>query len=99
MLQNGVSHRCACVKLRAKGGGIAPFGEVLTSLKTVSRDVGYRSDSIAISRDMGLLKEQAVKDYCLRRNYFKTFLLELIAVRLIPVICPAGRARTNNYWN
>ena len=29
---------------------------------------------------------------------FKTFLLELIAFRLIPVICPARRAKPENYW-
>ena len=29
---------------------------------------------------------------------FKTFLLELIAVGLIPVICPARRAKTENNW-
>ena len=28
----------------------------------------------------------------------KTFLLELIAFRLIPVICPARRAKPENYW-
>ena len=40
MLQNGVSHRCACVKLSTKGGGIAPFWGVLTSLiklKSIAR--------------------------------------------------------------
>ena len=56
-LQNGVSHRCACVKLSRKGGGIAPlWGSAMpTSLPKASRDMGYRSDSIAISRDMGPL--------------------------------------------
>ena len=29
---------------------------------------------------------------------FKTFLLELIAFRLIPVICPARRTKPENYW-
>ena len=33
MLQNGVSHRCACVKLSTKGGVSHHFGGVLTSLK------------------------------------------------------------------
>ena len=55
-LQNGVSHRCACVKLSTKGGVSYHFGGVLTSLEKVSRDVGYRSDSTAISRDMGPLR-------------------------------------------
>ena len=31
------------------------FGGVLTSLKKISRDLGYRSDSVAIPRDMGPL--------------------------------------------
>ena len=56
MLQNGVSHRCACVKLGTKGG-IAPFwGNANFPLK-VSRDMGYRSDSIAVSRDTGPLSK------------------------------------------
>ena len=33
MLQNGVSHRCACVKLSTKGGVSHHFGGVRTSLK------------------------------------------------------------------
>ena len=50
----GVLHRCACVKLSAKGGVTHPFGQLYLPEKA-SRDIGYRSDSIAISRDMGLL--------------------------------------------
>ena len=56
MLQNGVSHRCACVEVSAKGGVSHHFGEVLTTLKKESRDTGYRGDSIAVSRDMGPLR-------------------------------------------
>ena len=56
MLQNGVSHRSACVKLSTKGGVSHHFGEVLTSLKNYRSDMGYRSDSIAVSRDMGPLR-------------------------------------------
>ena len=33
MLQNGVSHRCVCVKLSTNGGVSHPFQELLTSLK------------------------------------------------------------------
>ena len=54
MLQNGVSHRCACVKLSTKGG-IAPFRGSAKLPEKVSCDMGYYSDSIAISRDMGPL--------------------------------------------
>ena len=53
MLQNWVLHRCACVKLSAVSHY---FGELLTFPEIVSRDMGYRSDSIAISRDMGPLR-------------------------------------------
>ena len=56
MLQNGISHRCACVKLSTKGWVSHHFGGVLASLKKVSSDMGYRSDSIAIWRDMGPLR-------------------------------------------
>ena len=49
MLQNGVSHRCACVKRSAKGG-IAPFWGRANLLRRY-RDMGYRNDSIALSRD------------------------------------------------
>ena len=56
-----VSHRCACVKLSTQGG-IAPFWGVLTSLKKVSRGMGYRSDSIAMSRDMGPLSSAEPQD-------------------------------------
>ena len=56
MLQNGVSRRCACVKISTKGGGFAPFWGAANLSEKVSRDMGYRSDSIAISRDMGPLR-------------------------------------------
>ena len=57
-LQSGVSHRCACVKLSSKGG-IAPFWGTTKLPQKVSRDMGYyRSDSIAISRDMEPLSLQ-----------------------------------------
>ena len=55
IVQNGVSHRCACVKLSTKGGVSHHFGGVLTSLKKYRAIWGYRSDSIAVSRDMGPL--------------------------------------------
>ena len=53
-LKNGVSHRCACVKLSTNRGYRTILGDCWPPLK-VSRDTGYRSDSIAISRDMGPL--------------------------------------------
>ena len=54
-LQNGVSHRCACVKLSTKGGYRTTLGGSANLPEKVSRDMRYRSDSIAISRDMGPL--------------------------------------------
>ena len=48
MLQNGASQRCTCVKL-STNGGIASFWGAACLPKKVSRDTGYRSDSIAIS--------------------------------------------------
>ena len=40
---DGVSHRCACVKLRTRGGGcIAPFWGSANLPQKVSRDVGCR---------------------------------------------------------
>ena len=53
----GISHRCACVKLSTKGGVSQHFGSANLP-KKVSRDMGYRSDSIAISRDMGPLSSR-----------------------------------------
>ena len=55
MLQNGVSQRCACVELCAKGG-IALFWGAANLPETLSLHMGSRSDSIAISRDMGPLR-------------------------------------------
>ena len=51
-LQNAVPHSCACVKLSAKGVGIAPFWGRANLPEKVSRDMGYRSDIIATSRNM-----------------------------------------------
>ena len=55
MFQNGVSHRCACAKLRTQGG-IAPFWGSANLHEKVPRYMGYHSDSIATSRDMGPLR-------------------------------------------
>ena len=57
MLQNGVSHKCASVKLSTKGG-IASFGGSANVTEKVSRDMGYRSDAIVVSRDMGPLRKR-----------------------------------------
>ena len=39
-----------------QGGGIAPFWGSADLPEKVSRNMGYRSDSIAISRDLGPLR-------------------------------------------
>ena len=62
MLQNGVSRRCAGVRLSTKGGGVAPFWGSANLPEKVSRDMGYRSDSIPISRDMGPLVARAIRN-------------------------------------
>ena len=48
----GIARMCPC-KIRYQWGVSHHFGGVLASLKNVSGDMGYRSDSIAVSRDMG----------------------------------------------
>ena len=45
---------CLC-ETKYQRGGIAPFWGSANLPEKVSRDMGYRSDSIAISRDMGPL--------------------------------------------
>ena len=50
----GIAQMCLC-ETKYQGGVSHHFGGVLTSPKEVSRDMGYRSDSIAVSRDMGPL--------------------------------------------
>ena len=55
-LQNGVSHRCAFVKLSTKGGIASIWGSANVHLQ-VARDMGYRSDGIATSRGMGPLRQ------------------------------------------
>ena len=59
MLQNGLSHWCACVKLSATRGGIAPSWGAANLLEEVSRDMGHRNDNLIISRDMGATKAAA----------------------------------------
>ena len=54
----GVAQMCLC-ETKYQGGVSHHFGGVLTFPKTVSRDMGYRSDSIAVSRDMGPPRENA----------------------------------------
>ena len=73
----GVSHnyRAICCKMgyrtdvpmwnEVPRGGIAPFWGNANLPEKVSRDMGYRSDSIAVSRDMGPLRYNlATKSFC-----------------------------------
>ena len=63
MLHNGVSHRCACVKLSTKGRvSHHPWG-VANLPEKASRDMRSRSDSIAISCGMGPLSAAFGKNF------------------------------------
>ena len=50
----GIAQMCLC-RTKYQGGGLAPFWVSASLPENVSRDMGYRSNSIAISRDMGPL--------------------------------------------
>ena len=50
----GIAQMCLC-ETKYPSGGIAPFWGAANLPEKVSRDMRYRSDSIAISRDMGPL--------------------------------------------
>ena len=54
--KNGVSRRCVCVKLSTNGGYCTILGKRYDLPSNVSHDMGCRSDSIAVSRDMGPLQ-------------------------------------------
>ena len=54
----GIAQMCLC-EAKYQGGGIAPFWGATGLPEKVSRDIGYRSDSIAVSRDMGPLSSFA----------------------------------------
>ena len=47
----GIAKMCLCTT-KYQGGGIAPFWGSANFLSEISRDMGYRSDSIGISHDM-----------------------------------------------
>ena len=55
--KSGIAQMCLCTTKCQ--GGIAPFCGAAHLPEKVSRDTGYRSDSIAISRDMGPLSPQS----------------------------------------
>ena len=80
-LQNGVSHRCACVKLSTKGG-IAPFWGSANLLEKVSRDVGYRSDGMGSQHP-----SPNVKTFC---NFEPQIWLEIITSRDAKSACFKG---------
>ena len=48
----GIAQMCLC-ETKYQGGGIAPVRGATNLTEKVSLHMGYRSDSIAISRDMG----------------------------------------------
>ena len=51
----GIAQMCLC-ETKYQGRGIAPYWGSANLPAKVSRDMGYRSDSIAVSRDMGPLR-------------------------------------------
>ena len=53
--QWGIAQMRLC-ETKYQGGGIAPFWGSANLPEKVSRDMGYRSDSIAVSRDRGPLR-------------------------------------------
>ena len=53
----GIAQMCLRQTKHQKGG-IAPFWGSANLPEKISRDMGYRSDSIAVSRDMGALSGQ-----------------------------------------
>ena len=53
----GIAQMCLC-GTKYQGGVSHHFGESANLPEKVSRDMGYRSDSIAVSRDMGPLRQR-----------------------------------------
>ena len=88
MLQNGVSHRCACVKLSIKGGDRTIVGSANIPEK-VSHDMGYRSDSIVVSRDVGPLGNCIM---CAHASYFHFLVHGMVQWRG----CPRQRPHHRN---
>ena len=56
----GIAQMCLSETQHQGGGGIAPFWGAANLHERVSRDTGYRSDSVAISRDVGSLGVQGL---------------------------------------
>ena len=52
----GIAQMCLCETEYVPKRDVAPFWEAANLPEEVSRDMGYRSDSIAISHDMGPLR-------------------------------------------
>ena len=56
---------------------------------------------IRVDALLSTVRAEIIAELILKRAgpvIFKTFLLELIAFRPIPVICPAGGVQPENYW-
>ena len=77
--KQGIALICLC-KTRHEGGGIAPCWGIAGMAEKVSRDRGYRSDTIALSRDMGPLSWECLRlfkkpffrklaKWCFRKHY------------------------------
>ena len=77
----GIAQMCLC-ESKYQGGGIAPFRGSANLPEKLSRDMGYRSDSIAVSRDMGPLSLQAAvpKTDCPKERRCNAVLLGQMAI-------------------
>ena len=87
-LRHGVSHRCACVKLSTKGGYRTILRECYNLPVKVSRDMGYRSDSIAVSTDMGPLSRggfEFLKMFNIHMPFFGQVLVQTFFFQILPL--------------
>ena len=73
----------------------------VSPLKHHHRPVDFKKSDLAQPKMLITVRAEISTEFILGREgpvIFKTFLLELIAFRLIPGICPARRAKPENYW-
>ena len=92
--------RAIRANLRFNSRKAGPLSSVHSGCKEVSRQISlcFPEDPL-ISRDF-TVRAEIITELILKRAgpvIFKTFLLELIAFRSIPVICPARGVKPENY--
>ena len=85
----GIAQMCLC-ETKCQGGGSHRFGGALNSLKTYRAKRGYRSDSIAVSHDMGPLSLQ-LEASCLQWSLFAySCVLELFLLTIRAFLLTIG---------